>query len=88
MDIAIIGATGLVGREIIKVLQERDHFSKSEIIFVASQSKTKRKIKFYNKEYKVVNINDAIKKSQNTYYFQQGQKLQKNMQQNLKKQVQ
>ena len=43
MDIAIIGATGLVGREIIKVLQERDHFSKSEIIFVASQSKTKRK---------------------------------------------
>ena len=62
MDIAIIGATGLVGREIIKVLQERDHFSKSEIIFVASQNKIKRKISFYNKEHHVVNINEAIRK--------------------------
>ena len=85
MDIAIIGATGLVGREIIKVLQERDHFSKSEIIFVASHNKTKRKISFYNKEHPVVNVNEAIKKNQNTYCFQQDQKLQKNMQKNLKK---
>ena len=77
MDIAIIGATGLVGREIIKVLQERDHFSKSEIIFVASQSKTKRKIKFYNKEYKVVNINDAIKKKPKYVLFSAGSEVAK-----------
>ena len=85
MDIAIIGATGLVGREIIKVLQERDHFSKSEIIFVASHNKTKRKISFYNKVHPVVNVNEAIKKKPKIRIVFSRIRSCKNMQKNLKK---
>ena len=85
MDIAIIGATGLVGREIIKVLQERDHFSKSEIIFVASHNITKRKISFYNKEHPVVNVNEAIKKKPKYVLFSAGSEVAKKYAKEFKK---
>lgn len=77
MDIAIIGATGLVGKEIIKVLQEREHFSKCEMTFVASNNKTKRKINFYNKEHRVIDINEAIKKKPKYVLFSAGSEVAK-----------
>ena len=43
MILAIIGATGLVGSEIIKVLEEKNIKEISEIIFVASKKILEKK---------------------------------------------
>ena len=50
MKLAIIGATGLVGRTVIKVLEEKNLPIDEYIFFASSKSKGK-KIKLLNKEY-------------------------------------
>lgn len=59
MKVAVIGATGLVGSEILKVLEERK-FSVSELIPVASERSKGKEIDFKGKKYKVVTIDEAI----------------------------
>ena len=59
MKIAIIGATGLVGREILKVLEER-HFLVTEFLAVASEKSVGNKIDFQGKEFTVVSLEDAV----------------------------
>ncbi len=59
MKIAVVGATGLVGGEIMKVLEERN-FPVTELIPVASEKSVGTEIKFKGKAYKVVSVDTAI----------------------------
>ncbi len=59
MKVAVVGATGLVGSEMLKVLAERN-FPVSELIPVASEKSVGKKIAFKGKEYTVVSAEDAV----------------------------
>lgn len=59
MKIALVGATGMVGQEMLKVLEERN-VAFDELILVASQKSTGKKIEFKGKEYIVASMEDAI----------------------------
>ena len=59
MKVALVGATGLVGEVMLKVLEERN-FPVTELIPVASEKSVGKMIVFKNKSYKVVSITDAI----------------------------
>ncbi|MBP5473989.1 MAG: aspartate-semialdehyde dehydrogenase, partial [Bacteroidales bacterium] len=60
MKVAVVGATGMVGRTMIKVLEERD-FPVTELIPAASEKSVGKEITFKGKQVKVVSVNDAIK---------------------------
>ena len=55
MDVAIVGATGNVGRKIIEVL-EKKNFSIDNLYFVASSKSAGSKLKFKDKEIEVENL--------------------------------
>ena len=59
MKVAVVGATGLVGRNMIKVLEERK-FPVTELIPVASEKSAGKKIKFKGKEWSVVSPETAV----------------------------
>ncbi|MFN4146441.1 MAG: aspartate-semialdehyde dehydrogenase [Runella sp.] len=59
MKIAVVGATGLVGGEILKVLEERN-FPVTELIPVASERSVGKKVTFKGQEYTVVSFEEAI----------------------------
>jgi aspartate-semialdehyde dehydrogenase len=59
MKLAVVGATGLVGREIIKVLEERD-IHPSLFIPVASAASVGRIIQFQGKDHTIVNNETAV----------------------------
>lgn len=59
MKIAVVGATGLVGGVMLKVLEERN-FPISELILVASDKSVGKKIHFKGKEYAIVSAETAI----------------------------
>ena len=50
MKVAVVGATGLVGRNMLRVLQERN-FPVTELIPVASERSQGSKVEFNGKEY-------------------------------------
>ena len=55
MNIAIVGATGNVGRKLIEVL-EKKNFSLTEVFLVASSKSTGKKINFLGKEHTVEDL--------------------------------
>ena len=59
MKVAVVGSTGLVGGEMMKVLIERN-FPVTELIPVASERSAGKKIEFKGKEYTVVTMQTAI----------------------------
>lgn len=59
MKIAVVGATGLVGNIMLKVLEERN-FPVDELIPVASEKSIGKNITFKGNSYKVVGIEQAI----------------------------
>ena len=59
MKIAVVGATGLVGGEILKVLEERN-FPLDELLVVASARSVGNEVTFKDKTYKVISMEDAI----------------------------
>jgi aspartate-semialdehyde dehydrogenase len=59
MKVALVGATGLVGGEVIQVLEERN-FPVTELLPVASERSIGSKVKFKGKEYSVIGAQDAI----------------------------
>ena len=59
MKVAVVGATGLVGGEMLKVLEERN-FPVTELIPVASERSIGSTIRYKGKDYKVVGMQDAI----------------------------
>ena len=68
MKIAVVGATGMVGQIMLKVLEERN-FPVQEIIPVASEKSVGKKISFKGKEYSVVSMKDAINMKQEIALF-------------------
>jgi len=59
MKVAVVGATGLVGGVMLKVLEERN-FPVSEFIPVASEKSVGKEIFFKGKPHKIVGMRDAI----------------------------
>ncbi|HEY0056445.1 MAG TPA: aspartate-semialdehyde dehydrogenase [Pedobacter sp.] len=60
MKVAVVGATGLVGSVMLKVLAERN-FPVTELIPVASAKSAGKQVEFKGKKYTVVTVEDAIK---------------------------
>ena len=58
MKLAVIGATGLVGQEILTVLKERN-FEFDELYLVASSKSVGQKMKFKGKEYTLLGIEEV-----------------------------
>ena len=59
MKIAVVGATGLVGSLMLKVLEERG-FANEEILVAASEKSIGKKIKFSNRELIVQSVEQVI----------------------------
>jgi aspartate-semialdehyde dehydrogenase len=59
MKVAVVGATGLVGGTMLRILEERD-FPVTELIPVASERSVGLKVSFKGKEYAVVSADAAI----------------------------
>lgn len=59
MKVAVVGATGMVGEVMLKVLAERN-FPVTELIPVASERSVGKEIAFKGKTYKVVGMQDAV----------------------------
>ena len=59
MKIAVVGATGMVGGVMLKVLEERN-FPFTELILVASEKSIGKIISFKNKDYKVIGLAEAV----------------------------
>src|SRR5690606_22693948 len=59
MRVAVVGATGLVGSTMLRILEERN-FPVTELIPVASEKSVGNMVKFGGKEWPVVNAETAI----------------------------
>jgi len=59
MKVAVVGATGMVGEVMLKVLAERN-FPVTELIPVASERSVGKEIEFKGKKYKVVSLDTAV----------------------------
>jgi len=59
MKVAVVGATGMVGRTMIKVLEERN-FPVTEFLPAASERSVGKEITFRGKAVKVVSVQEAI----------------------------
>lgn len=59
MKVAVVGATGLVGTVMLKVLEERN-FPVTELLPVASERSIGKELFFKGKPYKVVGMQDAV----------------------------
>src|ERR1017187_4370663 len=71
MKVAVVGATGLVGGIMLKVLEERK-FPVSELIPVATEKSVGKKVVFNSKEYQVVSMENAITQRPDIALFSAG----------------
>ena len=71
MKIAVVGATGMVGEVMLKVLAERN-FPITELILVASEKSVGKIISFKNKDHKVVGLETAVSMSPDIALFSAG----------------
>jgi aspartate-semialdehyde dehydrogenase len=71
MKLAVVGATGLVGQEILSVLEERS-FPFTELYLVASAKSVGSVIKFKGKDYAVKSMEEVIKLAPDIAIFSAG----------------
>ncbi len=71
MKLAVVGATGLVGGEILKVLEKRN-FPYSELLLVASARSAGKKKEYKGKEYTIISMEDAVKQKPDVAIFSAG----------------
>ncbi|REJ80164.1 MAG: aspartate-semialdehyde dehydrogenase [Bacteroidetes bacterium] len=71
MKVAVVGATGLVGTIMMKVLEERN-FPVDELIPVASEKSVGKEIQFCGKWYPVVGMEQAVKMKPDVALFSAG----------------
>jgi aspartate-semialdehyde dehydrogenase len=71
MKLAVVGATGLVGQEILKVLEERN-FQFDELYLVASAKNVGKEIKYKGKSYAIVGMEEAVKLAPDIAIFSAG----------------
>ncbi|WP_163382278.1 aspartate-semialdehyde dehydrogenase [Cyclobacterium sp. SYSU L10401] len=71
MKLAVVGATGLVGSEILEVLDEHQ-FPFDELLLVASERSAGKKISFKGKEYTVIGLKQAVAEKPDIAIFSAG----------------
>ncbi len=71
MKVAVVGGTGLVGRTMLKVLEERS-FPVDELIPVASEKSAGKKVSFRNHEIPVVTMAEGLAKRPDMALFSAG----------------
>ena len=59
MKLAIVGATGLVGQQVLRVLDERN-FQYDELLLTASQRSVGKEVEYKGKKHKIISVEDAI----------------------------
>ena len=59
MKVAVVGATGMVGEVMLKVLAERN-FPISELLLVASERSVGKKLNYKGEEYTIIGLQDAV----------------------------
>lgn len=71
MKVAVVGATGMVGQVMLKVLAERN-FPVTELLPVASERSVGSKISFNDKEYEVIGLKEAVNQKPEIALFSAG----------------
>ena len=71
MKLAVVGITGMVGQEMIDVLEEMN-FHIDEFIPVASERSIGKKIEYNGSKYEVIGMEDAVKLKPNIAIFSAG----------------
>lgn len=71
MKVALVGATGLVGGVMLKVLEE-ENFPVTELLPVASEKSVGKKIVFKGKEYAIISADEAIARKPEIALFSAG----------------
>lgn len=71
MKVAIVGATGMVGEVMLRVLAER-HFPITELVLVASERSVGKKLPYYGKEHTVISLKEAVRSSPDLAIFSAG----------------
>lgn len=71
MRVAVVGATGLVGNVMLRVLEERN-FPLDELIPAASEKSVGKTVKFRGKEVKVCSVAEAVKQKPAVAIFSAG----------------
>lgn len=71
MKLAVVGATGLVGQEILKVLEERN-FPFDELYLVASAKSVGSTVKFKGKEYIIRSLAETVRLAPDVAIFSAG----------------
>lgn len=71
MKLAVVGATGLVGGEILEVLDERN-FQYDELLLVASERSVGKQIEYKGKTYSVIGLADSVSKKPDIAIFSAG----------------
>jgi aspartate-semialdehyde dehydrogenase len=71
MKLAVVGATGMVGRVMLEVLEERN-FPFTELLPVASEKSVGKKITFKNNEYTIIGLQEAVNQKPEIALFSAG----------------
>ena len=71
MILAIVGVTGMVGREILEVLAERN-FPLIELMPVASEKSCGQTINYLGKSYEIISLEDLLEKKVDVVLFSAG----------------
>lgn len=71
MKVAVVGATGLVGNKMLEVLEERN-FPVSELIPVASERSVGKSIRFRDRNFSIVSVEDAVQMKPDIAIFSAG----------------
>ena len=71
MKLAVVGATGLVGTQILKVIEERG-FPFDELLMVASERSAGKEISLKGKTYKVITLAEAVSEKPDIAVFSAG----------------
>jgi len=71
MKVAVVGATGMVGNVMLKVLEERN-FPVTELLVVASQKSVGKELTFKGKSYKIIGMQDAVNQRPDIALFSAG----------------
>jgi len=71
MKVAVVGATGMVGEVMLKVLAERN-FPITELLLVASERSVGKKLVYKTKEYTVIGLAEAVAAKPDVAIFSAG----------------
>ena len=74
MNLAIIGATGLVGEEMLKVLDQRK-IQFTNLTLVSSKKSVGKSLNFQEKSYQLISIEDALEKELDVAIFSAGKEV-------------